>query len=134
MPDAVNADMSAVAALAADLGGVSARVVPQMRSVTSRGALNIKNAAKASIQSQTRHKYVVQYPNSITYDITAAGLSVSAEIGPDKGKPQGALGNLLEFGSSRNAPLPHLIPSWEAEVPGYESFMAAVAEASVFGS
>jgi hypothetical protein len=28
---------------------------------------------------------------------------VGAEIGPDKNKPQGALGNLLEFGTSKQA-------------------------------
>ena len=34
--------------------------------------------------------------------ISPAGLE--AEIGPDKSRPQGALGNLLEFGSENNPP------------------------------
>ncbi|MBT2485810.1 MULTISPECIES: hypothetical protein [unclassified Microbacterium] len=49
------------------------------------------------------------FPYSITYDIEgsgsrSAGSQLSAEIGPDKDRPQGALGNLIEFGSVKNPP------------------------------
>src|SRR5664279_2011988 len=93
----VNVDMLQVDALAANLSGVGARLRPAMTAVMSKGALNIKNDAKARILAQSvrpfGHRYVVQYPNSITYDLQALGATVSAEIGPDKNKPQGALGN-----------------------------------------
>jgi hypothetical protein len=135
MADAVNLNMAAVKALADDLGRIRGRLEPAMRSVTSRGALNIKNAAKAAILAQTTHKYVKQYPNSITYSILqSSGTKVWAEIGPDKDKPQGALGNLLEFGSPSSTPLPHLVPAWEAEAEPYEQFMATAAENAVFGA
>jgi hypothetical protein len=39
---------------------------------------------------------------AVTYDATGT----HAEIGPDKSLIQGALGNLLEFGSINNAPRP----------------------------
>lgn len=57
------------------------------------------------------------YPRSITYDvesrITAAGhgAGVRAEIGPDKDRTQGALGNILEYGTVNNAPYAHLGPA-----------------------
>jgi hypothetical protein len=44
------------------------------------------------------------YPASISYDVTEGPGVVEAEIGPDKGRPQGPLGNLLEFGSAHNPP------------------------------
>lgn len=44
------------------------------------------------------------YPASITYDVRWKGSSFEAEIGPDKSLPQGALGNLLTYGSANNPP------------------------------
>lgn len=48
------------------------------------------------------------FPFSISYDLKGGagvgGASISAEIGPDKGRPQGPLGNLIEFGSRNNPP------------------------------
>jgi len=46
-----------------------------------------------------------------------------AEIGPDKLRRQGPLGNLLEYGSVHNAPHPHMIPAAEAEQPRFEQAM-----------
>jgi hypothetical protein len=134
MADAVNLNTDAVKALASEMSGVAGRLKPAMRAVAAKGALNIKNAARASILAQTQHKYVKQYPNSITYDVTqSSGSFVSAEIGPDKGKPQGALGNILEFGSPGRPPLPHLVPAWEAEREPFERFMGDAGERAVFG-
>lgn len=44
------------------------------------------------------------YPLSIGYDVTYGAGWVEATIGPDKDLAQGALGNLIEFGSSHNPP------------------------------
>lgn len=132
--DAVSLNTDAVKALAAEMNGVAGRLKPAMRAVTARGALNIKNSAKASILAQSTRKYVKQYPNSITYDVLhSSGSKIWAEIGPDKNRPQGPLGNILEFGSPGRPPLPHLVPAWEAEIEPYERFMGEVAEAVVFG-
>jgi hypothetical protein len=126
--DGVQVDTAAVKLLAGEFGTVGQRLGPAMKAVTAKGALNVKNAARDSILSQTTHAYVKQYPNSISYSITKAIQSfVEAEIGPDKGKPQGALGNLLEYGSSKNAPLPHLGPALDAEAGPYAEFLAAAA-------
>lgn len=64
--------------------------------------MNIKNQWRESaIGSSGRHARL--YPYSITFDTkTSAGNVVETEIGPDKGRPQGPLGNLLEFGSVNN--------------------------------
>lgn len=44
------------------------------------------------------------YPRSISYDLAIQTTGVAVEIGPDKAMPQGALGNLIEYGSSNNPP------------------------------
>lgn len=45
-----------------------------------------------------------RYPFAIDYDLTYGPGLVEVVVGPDKGKPQGALGNLIEYGSSHNPP------------------------------
>src|SRR5664279_1884803 len=130
----VHANLTAVEALAVDFGRTRERLLPVLRATISKGALNIKNDAKARILAQSRHLYVKQYPNSITYDLKALGTTVSAEIGPDKNKPQGDLGNILEFGApGHNAPMPHLIPAFSAEIPNTEVWLAKAAEDAVLG-
>lgn len=88
-------------ALAADLAAAPARVAVGIAPVVSKGALNIKQGWRANASGNAHAPY---YPASITYDLHVQADSVSAEIGPDKNLRQGALGNLLEFGSSKNPP------------------------------
>lgn len=45
-----------------------------------------------------------RYPWSIDYDTTVMVDAIEIVVGPDKSKTQGALGNLIEFGSSHNPP------------------------------
>lgn len=66
------------------------------------------------------HRYLPRYPQSITYDIKATATGVEAEIGPDKSLPQGPLGNIIEYGTSKTAPLPHLGPALDAAEPDAE--------------
>jgi len=132
--DSSDVDMAQVKALAAELGGVGARVRPAVKAVITKGALNIKNAARDSILAQSRHIYVKQYPYSISYDVSVgAGAVVSAEIGPDVTKPQGYLGNILEFGTGTKPPYPHLVPAWEAEIDSTEMWIGKAGEDAVFG-
>lgn len=74
-----------------------------MVAAVTRGALNIKNDWRDNARASSgRHARL--YPNSISYDVTPIPGGAQAEIGPDKGRAQGALGNLLEFGSVNNPP------------------------------
>lgn len=96
----------------------SARTAPaEVRKVVARGALNIKTDAKRRV-GQLAH--APAYPSSITYDTRLTPGGAVAEIGPDKAKRQGALGNLLEFGSVNNPPHPHMAPAGDAERPRFE--------------
>lgn len=74
-----------------------------MAAVVTRGALNVKNGWRDNaVASAGRHARL--YPYSVSYDVKPIPGGAQAEIGPDKGRAQGALGNLLEFGSSKNPP------------------------------
>lgn len=95
-----------------------------VRAVVEKGALNIKEDAKNRVSGLA---HAPAYPSAITYDMTYGLGSIEAEIGPDKGRRQGALGNLLEFGSVNNAPIPHMGPALRAEEPKFTEAMEAMA-------
>lgn len=113
--------------LAASLEVEGDRLPSTIRPVVQKAALNIKKDAKAKISGLA---HAPAYPRSITYDTEETGTSVTAEIGPDKDKRQGALGNLLEYGSVHNAPYAHLGPALDYEGPNFERYLEeAVAKA-----
>ncbi len=90
--------------LSQDLHRASAEVAGVAHGVVKRGAVNVKRDwrenAKRSAGAHAR-----AYPFSIGFDITPRGVvPIVAEIGPDKEARQGALGNLLEYGSTNNPP------------------------------
>jgi hypothetical protein len=94
--------------------------------VVRKGALNVKNDWRANATSSAgRHARL--YPASIGYDVTQEPDGASAEIGPDKGRPQGALGNLLEFGSANNPPHNDGGRALDAEEPRMVAAVEAVA-------
>lgn len=107
-----------------DLVDAPARIGPALEGVISKGALNIKTAARAAAPNP---HHANLYRNSITYTLTTEGAVTSAEVGPDKDLPQGALGNLLEFGSAKGFVQPHLVPAWEVEAPKTEEHIGNAA-------
>lgn len=84
------------------------------RKAVARGALNIKRDAQRRV-SDIAH--APAYPRAITYDSHETPTGGWAEIGPDKNRRQGALGNILEHGTRKNAPIPHMGPAGQAEEP-----------------
>lgn len=100
-------------------------VADQTEKVVSKGALNVKKDAKDIISGRA---HLPHYPNSITYDIERAEGEIRAQIGPDKEKRQGPLGNILEYGSVNNAPIPHLSPALDLEEPRFERALADLGE------
>ena len=103
-----------------DLEKAPAAVRKDTEKVVSKGALNVKQA------TQKRWRGLSNAPRlarAVTYDLHTAGDVVSAEIGPDKDKEkmQGALGNLIEYGSVNNAPRPAAPRSSSEEQIPFES-------------
>lgn len=124
MADGAKFEDREIRLLGEDLLKAAAVAPTETRAVVARGAFNIKRDAAQRI-SGLRH--APAYPRSITYDSHETPKSVWAEIGPDKDRRQGALGNILEFGTRKNAPRPHLAPAAEAELPKFEKAMTDLA-------
>lgn len=121
----VNFDSSGLNDLRAVFAAANAELVPRTRQVLAKGALNIKNDARKKVEGLA---HAPHYPRSITYSTGVTAGVAWAEIGPDKDKRQGALGNILEYGTSKNPPYAHLGPALDAEAPNFERYMAELGE------
>lgn len=115
------ADVTELDEFATDLRDAGARAASKAVAVVHRGANNIVRDARSLAPSGP---HTPAYPYSITYDLEITGGSIIAEIGPDKDKMQGALGNLLEYGTSEQPPHAHVGPAFEREVPNVELYIA----------
>jgi hypothetical protein len=110
--------------LAADLAR-EAKIAPaEGRKVVQKGLLNIKQDWR---KRWSGLPHAPRLPYSITYDTKQIGGRIEGEVGPDKDRPQGALGNLLEFGSLNNAPRPGGTPALATEKPKFEKAMEDLA-------
>lgn len=120
-------DMGEVRALATDLGKTSKGVEREADKILERGALGVKNAmvedARSSHQGHAR-----AFAGSISYDRRYRVGTMAYEIGPDKDRRQGALGNLLYFGSKNNAPTLDIEAGLIAEEPKLMSEMGKMLE------
>ena len=120
-------DMSDVRRLERHLARAIPRARRDARGVVMRGALNIKRDWRSNARS-TAGKHGKHYPRSVSFDIAAYGPDIwMAIIGPDKGGPQGALGNLLEYGSVKNPPHRDGGRALDVEEPRFEAQMALIA-------
>ncbi len=86
----------------------SEALVREVEAVVKKGAVNIKRDWRKNAKESAGRAAPV-YPYSITFDgpVRLPGHRIEAEIGPDKDKPQGALGNLIEYGAPRQNTAPH---------------------------
>lgn len=120
-------DMREVTALATDLGRTSKAVEREADKVLERGALGVKNAMAADAKA-SHSGYAKRFASSISYDRRYGVGRLSYEIGPDKSRAQGALGNLIYFGSRNNAPTLDIEAGLIAEEPRLMSEMAKMLE------
>jgi hypothetical protein len=109
--------------LGADLAR-EAKIAPvEARKVVGKGCLNVKTDWR---RRWSGYPHAPRLPYAITYDTKQLGGRIEGEVGPDKGKPQGALGNLFEYGSVKNSPIPGGAPALETERPKFERAMEAL--------
>ena len=115
------ADTSQVTAFAADLGRVEGRIVPEVGKVVKKALQNVKDDARGRVSGHPTWKKLAP---TINYDTFG---DLEGEVGYDD-RGQGELAGIYEFGSSRRAPHPTLIPAAEAEVERFMDALAKVAE------
>lgn len=124
MADEITFDFSELTELVADLGAAPAEAVPAVGSALQYTANRIKRGAAAKVRSRRHFK---QAAAAIDYELTGfSGFGanvIAVEIGYDKHRPAGALGNLIEFGApgSLNALTPggELITTLHQEQPDF---------------
>lgn len=123
-------DLHEVRALATDLGKASGAVEKEADRVLERGALGVKNKMVEEARA-SHNRYARHFAGSISYD--PDGL-LRYVVGPDKARRQGALGNLLYFGSRNNAPTLDIEAGLIAEEPKLLSEMGKMLERVIGGA
>lgn len=98
----------------------------RVEGVVKRGSLNIKNDWQSDARRQS-DVYATHYPRTISFDVQRITGWIEGETGPDKNRPQGALGNLLEFGSVHNPPQNSGGRALQREEPRYIQSLGDVA-------
>lgn len=117
-------DVSELNALAADLGKIPGRMVKPMIGAVTKSSAGVRDAMRAEARG---HAHFPHFPSSITAEVKVRVGQIEAEIGPDKGLTQGALGNILYFGTSKNGPVLNINAGLDQEAP---KFQKAIEEAA----
>jgi len=112
--------------LAADLLKAAGEAIVATRAVVQKGALNIKQGAKANVLKSAPINNAHAH-HAITYDTTVGATAIEAEIGYDRDKRGGKLGNILEYGTRNNPPHRDLGRALDAEEDAFKVNLAAVA-------
>lgn len=105
------------------LTGAASAAPREVTAVVSKGALNIKNDWRRAWQGLA---HAPALPRAISYDVSQTLRGPEAEIGPDKDRSQGALGNIIEFGTVNNAPRPGGLPALQREEPKFVAALEAL--------
>lgn len=127
MSDRAVWDAAQLRQLETDLATVGHQAHDQARAIVTKAAVNVKKDWRENAK-HSAGKHAPAYPYSITFDEPkTAGGQISIEVGPDKAKRQGALGNLIEFGSANNPPHNDGGRALDAEEPRLASFAEKLA-------
>jgi len=107
------------------VGRVADGAFDDVDGVISKGALNVKREMAADALSSRHFKGMA---GSITYDSRNARNVSRREIGPDKGRRGGSLGNIYYFGTSRGGGSGDIEKPLRSEEPRLLSAMHALVE------
>lgn len=117
----VSVEMDGLDRLVADLGKAGRRATLDAAKVMTKGAVKVRDGMREDF---TGHRHAPAIPRAVSYSV----LGLSFEVGVDKNGPQGGLGNLLAFGSSKNAAVVDHTAALRREMPAIERYLADVAE------
>lgn len=81
-----------------------AQVQEPARKIVRETAAEVQASWRLRQRARSQFGHIPHLPKSITATVKGGRREPEAEIGPDKTKKQGPLGNLLEFGSRNNRP------------------------------
>lgn len=118
-------DASELSRLTADLTRAAVLAPLAVRPMVQKAALNIKNEWR---ENWSGIAHAPALPYAVGYDTIERPWGAEAEIGPDKDKRQGALGNIIEYGTSKNPPIPGGAPALANEAPRLEIAIAGLVD------
>lgn len=123
-------DDSELRAFAADLSSAPSRLVPKVRAVVKRGAVNVKRQRQQEFGASRSFKGVAR---AESFDILEDATGVEAQIGPTKGPGEpGNLANIAVFGTSRGGgTVPDPQGALDAEIPGFMKALGDAMEGSL---
>lgn len=105
----MNAEFSELMQLSEDLESAPKTLPKYLRKALDVTSIKVKKDAQATVKGR---KGLGHAAGAIDYELKGSSGSVSemsSEVGYNKGKPAGALGNLIEFGAPNSGN--HLAPS-----------------------
>jgi hypothetical protein len=121
MADGITIDASEFKTLARDIGLAANVIYAAERAVVVKALVNIKKDTRQAISTSPSWRHLA---GTVNYEITA----LSGKVGYDD-IGQGELAGIAEFGSSRHAPHPALMPAFNTEAPRFEKAAVDVAVA-----
>lgn len=128
-------DSHEVKELALDLAKAPGRIQRRVPAVLRKGAVEVKKGMRHDFRdkpiSKAGHRgYYPHLLRAIGYDELTP---YDYEIGIDKNAHQGALGNIIAFGTAHNGPEVDHTAALRREAPAIERHLADTAEESVLG-
>lgn len=124
--DEISADFSELATLAVDFGKASGKVVPLVDAAVEHAAFNVKRDLRGQALFSPHFKGMAE---AMSYDRAYGLHEVGYEVGPDKERRGGALGNIFFFGGANGGGgTGDLDGAAESERPHLVKALADVAE------
>lgn len=93
----MSADTTELDGLVRDLGLIPSAMIPKVRGVVAKAAMNTKNLMRKDASGSKHFKQLVP---TISYDLKSSGELIEAEIGPVPGG-SGSLAGIAYYGTSR---------------------------------
>jgi hypothetical protein len=84
--------------VASNLGKIAGSALQEVDAIIKRGAQNVKNEMATDARGSQHFRGMA---GSISYDSDYRIGEAAYEVGPDKSRPGGSLGNIYYFGTSR---------------------------------
>jgi hypothetical protein len=122
-------DASEALVVAGALGRVAGSALSEVDAVVKKAAQNVKDEMAADARSSRHFRGMA---GSISYDSDYRVGEPAYEVGPDKSRPGGSLGNIYYFGTSRGGGSGDLEKPLRSEGPRFEAALGDLA--SKFGS
>ena len=113
-------DVSEVTGFVDSVGRITASATRDVDAVVKKGAQNVKNEMVADARGSAHFKGMA---GSISYDRLSPG---EYEVGPDKSRAGGALGNIYYFGTSRGGGSGDIDKPVQSETPRFEQALSAL--------